>query len=93
MFLDHINMDRADNRISNLRETDNAQNMHNRCAQSNNTSGFKGVSYDKARSLYAAEISYKGEKYHIGRFSTAIEAHEAYKRAATKLHGEFARFE
>lgn len=87
--IDHINLDRADNRIANLRDCTQSQNMGNRRQQSNNTSGFKGVSYSKASNKWSASLRGK----HLGLFGTPDAAHDAYKSAALQLFGEFARFE
>lgn len=91
--LDHINMKRSDNRIVNLREASNSQNTMNRGVQSNSTTKIKGVSFDKARNKFAAEITVNGIRHRLGRFDTKEEAAKVYKRAAKKLHGDFARFE
>jgi hypothetical protein len=93
--VDHINRDPSDNRIENLRAADWSSNQHNRAISKKNTSGFKGVTWDKSRGLYMAAIRYKGGNKNgktLGRFKTAEEAHEAYKAAALKYHGEFACF-
>lgn len=87
--IDHINLDRADNRIANLRDCTQSQNMGNRRPQGNNTSGFKGVSYSKASKKWKASIQRK----HLGLFDTPEKAHAAYVDAALQLFGEFARFE
>ena len=92
--IDHINGDRLDNRIANLREADNAQNSQNRPQQSNNKSGFKGVFFNHRHSQpWQAQIMARGQRVQLGYFATAEEAHEAYKEAAARLHGEFARTE
>jgi hypothetical protein len=91
--IDHINRNPSDNRIENLRAADWSSNQHNRTIPKTNTSGFKGVSFDKRRNLYMAGIRYNGSpSKFLGRFKTAEEAHEAYKAAALKYHGEFACF-
>jgi hypothetical protein len=88
--IDHINRDATDNRPENLRLVTPAQNQSNRGKQSNNSTGFKGVSRSKRRFL--ARISLNGLQRHIGLYNTAIEAAEAYDKAALQLHGtEFAR--
>lgn len=87
--IDHINLDRADNRITNLRDCTQSQNMGNRRPQSNNTSGFKGVSYSKVAKKWSATLQGK----HLGLFVTPDDAHDAYRAAALQLFGEFARFE
>lgn len=89
--LDHINGDPLDNRISNLREATQSQNMWNMKTPSRNTSGRKGVSWDKTRSLWRVTIQAEGRWRQIGRFITLTEALEARKKAETRYHGSFAR--
>lgn len=91
--IDHINMDRSDNRLANLRHTDRGKNNCNRGAQINNTSGFKGVTWDKRSMKWKAQIGAFGKNHYLGLFATAEAAHAAYCKAAKKYHGEFARFE
>lgn len=90
--IDHINMNRADNRLCNLREASHADNVRNRPAQSNNTSGFKGVTFHKQTRKYHASISLNNRKLSLGYFDTGLEASQAYQTAAKEHHGEFARF-
>jgi hypothetical protein len=89
--LDHINMDRLDNRIENLRAATKSQNGFNRRQSKRNNTGFKGVCYDKARGNYVAKICVNYEQMNLGRFSSPEEAHAAYAAAAARLHGNFAR--
>ena len=89
--IDHINGIKDDNRISNLREANHSQNNINQCIQSNNTSGFKGVSYSKTRNKYEAYISTNRKRKHLGYFTTKEEAHTAYCEASLKYHKEFSR--
>lgn len=89
--IDHINGDRADNRISNLRLANNRQNQQNQKLRINNASGFKGASWNARRRKWIAQISVEGRKTYLGAFETAHEAHAAYAaKAAAKFH-EFAR--
>jgi hypothetical protein len=68
--VDHRNGNGLDNRRSNLRLATNSQNQMNRGLQRNNTSGFKGVSFDRRRGLWMAKI-YVERKYHfLGYFSS-----------------------
>lgn len=90
--IDHINMNRGDNRLCNLREASHADNIRNRSAQANNTSGFKGVTFNKRSAKYEASIRFNKEKRSLGCFDTALEASQAYQAAAKEHHGEFARF-
>lgn len=92
-FVDHINCDTLDNRRTNLRECTHAENMRNRRLSVKSTTGYKGVSLDRNRpdKPYAAHIKVNKKTVHLGRFTTAEQAHEAYVAAAKDLHGEFAR--
>lgn len=89
-MLDHINGVRSDNRISNLRECTNAQNLRNAKRSSANTSGVKGVYFDKASMKWRALIRVDGKKVYLGYFATKEEAGCAYRKAATEHFGEFA---
>lgn len=89
--LDHINGDKLDNRIENLRPCSVAQNQFNRGRTKNNKSGFKGVSRHGKR--WVATISANGHFRRLGSFDTREAAHAAYTAAALRLHGEFARVE
>lgn len=86
--LDHINRNRADNRISNLRPADQSENMQNAPDRSHNTSGFPGVSRDKRKKArpWVAAITLRGRKQHIGNFSSPEEAHRAYLQAKVLTH-------
>lgn len=87
--IDHINGDRTDNRISNLRLATHTQNSLNRGRNSNNTSGFKGV--HRNGSKFRALICHNGTFFHLGMFSDPVEAHAAYVEASLRIHGEFGR--
>jgi hypothetical protein len=87
--IDHINLDRTDNRLTNLRECDMSENLMNTGAHKDNVSGFKGVSANKKR--WSASISAYKKRKHLGTFDTPEEAHAAYVVAAATIHGEFAR--
>jgi hypothetical protein len=88
LHADHANLSVLDNRRSNLRRCSPAQNSYNRARRRNNTSGFKGVFREGSR--WRAMIRF-GRLHHLGMFATAQEAAQAYDRAATRLHGEYAR--
>lgn len=89
--VDHINGVRDDNRIANLRIATRSQNLWNSRRHFDNSSGFKGVSFDKNRRQWQAHICVAGKVIHLGRFSTPEEAHAAYLAAALKYFGDFAR--
>ena len=88
--LDHINRDKADNRILNLRLASNSQNQANSPAQRNNKGGIKGVSWLAGRRKWKAHIGVNRRLVHLGVFDTAEAASAAYLAAAKKYYGEFA---
>ncbi|HDC4389194.1 TPA: HNH endonuclease [Enterobacter cloacae] len=89
-IMDHINGDRKDNRIANLRVVSLRQNALNRKIQSTNTSGIKGVSWCRNSKKWKASIMYEGKHINVGSFSDKQEAAEAIKKARAEIHGEFA---
>jgi hypothetical protein len=91
--IDHRDGNPLNNRWRNLRLASHANNAANRPRQYSNTSGFKGVTFDRRRGNWFAQITKQGRRYWIGRYATAQEAHEAYVTAARLLFGEFARTE
>lgn len=89
---DHINLDRLDNRKSNLR---NATPSQNQCNRTSLRGELKGVqkSCRKLSKPYQARIGIKRKLHHLGFFETQDAAVKAYKAAAKKHHGDFARTE
>lgn len=86
-LLDHINGDRADNRISNLRECTHSQNQENRRkAQANNQSGYMGVYFQRQNKNWVARIVINGKRKHLGCYQSAEKAHQAYLSAKRKMH-------
>jgi hypothetical protein len=86
--LDHINLDKDDNRFANLRIVNRKQNCLNRPLRADNDLGVKGVR--REGSGYRARITHNGRLISIGTFATIKDASRAYREAASKLHGEFA---
>lgn len=85
--IDHINGNSLDNRINNLREATQQQNMQNkRAPQSNNKSGVLGVSFCKKSKKFMAQIGKNGKQKRLGYFVSPKEAHEAYLKAKRELH-------
>lgn len=90
-WIDHINGDRTDNRIENLRLATQAENMQNlRKPGKRNKSGFLGVSWDKVVGLWVAQIRAFGSPHQIGWYETPEEAHAAYMREKMRLHPFYA---
>jgi hypothetical protein len=88
--IDHINGNKLDNRIVNLREADHKLNSENIYKpQSNNKSGYRGVIFFKRDNNYQAQITTNKKRIHLGYFKTAQEAHEAYLNAKFILHKGF----
>ena len=92
-FTDHRNSNGIDDRRENLRLATQRQNTANRKLNKNNTSGYKGVHFNRNNNSWIAEISSGNEKFNLGRFDNPQDAYAAYCKAARELHGEFARLE
>lgn len=90
MEADHIDLDGLNNTRTNLRNCTHAQNNQNKKKQSNNSSGYKGIVWDKERKKWKAQISVNGKHVLIGRFSNIEDAVKAYDEIAKQYHGEFA---
>lgn len=75
--IDHINGNRTDNRIANLRLVTNHENHKNMRMRKDNKSGITGVYWSKSRAKWEAEIRLNGKKIYLGRFLTKREAEEA----------------
>jgi hypothetical protein len=88
--IDHKDGNGLNNQRSNLRPATNAQNLWNRAKQKNNTSGYKGVSWDASRGKWMAQLKCQGRKVLHRRFADKIEAAQAYNETALKYFGEFA---
>lgn len=87
--IDHVNGNRSDNTLDNLREATKVQNSYNIKAHKDSGTGVKGVYYNKANQNYRAQIRYSGRTISLGSFKTLEEAAEAYNKKALEIHGEF----
>lgn len=95
MQTDHINGDTFDNRRCNLRSCTGSENAKNRCRQSNNTSGAKGVCLQRGNGLrrdrWKVRVMVNGKRKLVGHFQSVSEAGAAYERAAAAAFGAFRR--
>lgn len=89
--IDHINGDKLDNRIVNLREATSTQNHFNRDEQTNNTSGIKGVYWHHPTGKWRAALGMAGKQIHLGVFPSKEAAARAYRDAAHLLCEGFNR--
>ena len=91
--IDHINLDKADNRWRNLREATDSQQFANVYVRADNVSRFKGVHWHKATRKWAAQIQANHKSYWLGCFDSPEGAYIAYMAAAWKHFGQFANFD
>jgi hypothetical protein len=89
-MIDHIDRNRGNASLVNLRQCTRSQNMANMITR--NKTGFKGVSMLKT-GKYSANIRVLGKLIPLGSFHTPEQAHMAYRDAASKYFGEFAFFD
>lgn len=90
-FLDHINGDRSDNKIANLRVVTQAQNTWNRKISKRNSSGVTGVKFRKDAQKWVADILHNGEHQFLGYFEDFESAKQARLARERELRGEFMR--
>ena len=91
--VDHVDGNGLNNCRSNLREVTRSQNMMNQRISKRNKSGSKGVSWDRAKGKWRAQIMVNKKMVCIGRFDDIESASAAYRDASARLHGEFGREE
>lgn len=82
--IDHINHDRTDNRIKNLREVSALENRKNSKKSTNNTSGHPGVYWCKQKKKWRARITVNGQDHNLGRFTEINDARNAVDAAKEK---------
>ncbi|MGL6208700.1 MAG: hypothetical protein ACRC14_02580 [Paracoccaceae bacterium] len=90
---DHIDGNGINNRRANLREATAAQNQHNQRTRADNTSGVKGVDWNKGRQKWRARIKINKQSVLLGLFTSIADAAKAYADASAKHHGKFGRLE
>lgn len=84
--IDHINGDRSDNRIGNLRLATRSENMQNAKTPVHNSSGYRGVHWHAKAKKWRAVIWKDKRPYHLGFFDAVTDAAEAYRAAKLRLH-------
>ena len=88
IVVDHADRDILNNRRKNLRETTKQMNEYNeKPIRKNNTSGYKGVTYDKFNKKWMAQIMYNGKSIKLGRFKNKKDAVIARLNAEVKYCG------
>lgn len=90
LLTDHRNGNGLDNRRANLREATRTENNRNVGQRSDNTSGFKGVSWNKQRQKWVAYIMIDKRQRFLGHYDNPEDAAHAYDAAAREGFGEFA---
>ena len=83
--VDHENRNKRDNRRSNLRPLPHFLNNHNQGVYRSNTSGQRGVVWDKSKGKWMARLTLNGKTHHLGRFADLEDARAAYERARSDL--------
>jgi hypothetical protein len=84
--IDHINGDRRDNRLSNLRECSGSENQQNRPPNRSNKCGLIGVCWHKSSGQWQSQIGVNGKTRSLGMYRTPEAAHQAYLEAKSNLH-------
>jgi len=88
--LDHINRNRSDNRIENLRVSESCENASNRTMAINNTSGSRNVAWHKRLQKWVVVVTSKGKRISFGCYKDFELADLVATMARQKLHKEFA---
>lgn len=87
--IDHINGIRSDNRIVNLREANQSQNMSNVARWAHNTSGVKNVRWHEATGKWLVRVKKRGYTHYFGYYEDLEEACEVAHKARIELHGAY----
>ena len=88
-MIDHIDENKANNNVKNLRWATRNDNSANQGKYKNNTTGYKGVSFHKPAHKYQVKIRINGKLKHLGYFKNVEDASKAYEAKAREIHGEF----
>jgi len=86
-YIDHINGDRTDNRIENLRKACHHTNLANAKRSTRNTSGVKGV--QRQGDKWIGSVGFKGDRHYLGPFIEIADAEAAVRQLREQIHGDF----
>lgn len=89
--VDHIDGNPRNNRIENLRNATFCQNQYNKKLSKNNTSGVKGVYFNKTKNKWIARCGANRKENYLGEFDNIFDAEKAVQQYRQTLHGEFSR--
>ena len=87
---DHKNENKLDNRCSNLRDATRSQNKFNQKNRSDNTSGHKGIHWNKLLNKWSVRLCKDGKRWYVGHSIDLEEAIKIYEIEAKRYYGEFA---
>lgn len=90
-MIDHIDQDKTNNKIENLRECDKKENVVNSKVRIDNKYGYKGVTFHKASGKFAAQTMWNKKRLHLGLYQTPEEAALAYNKKMLELSPNFAK--
>lgn len=91
LYIDHIDGNRLNNNIDNLRLASAQENQYNKFRQTNGTSSYKGVWFDSKKNVWKASIRLQSKRLYIGQFDSELAAAIAYDKIAIDLHGKYAK--
>ena len=89
--IDHIDGDGMNNRIANLRECTQAENMRSRGPNRDNRSGVRGVHWSKSHGMWCARLTVAGKVHRFGRYKTIEEAAAVIREKSPNVLGDFCR--
>ena len=88
-FVDHIDCNKQNNNVINLRWCTNQENQRNTNLSNKNTSNVKGVHFNKQKNKWRAQIKIDGISFHLGYYNTIEEAKQARIKKVNEVFGEF----